>query len=180
MLWYTIITNTSNTIQMKKILIALSLCFMFTGCNLFQTKTDENNVFVDTSNPTFTVGSSTSPTSVPLPQDEDVIRNLFALINEDKVSEAVLSMHPDIISEETAKQTWGVNFNTIDTATVKSIVESDRTNWPTGVHIYEVVVSTQLKNGAQYMGWDDGDNIKWISIKQDGNFWKVSEIATGP
>ena len=167
---------------MKKIIVLLLVCLAFTGCTWFKKKTDNNNIFVDTSNPTFTATSLTtvSSTSVPSPTDEDIIRNFFALIDEDRVSEAVLSMHPDMIGDDTTKQTWGVNFNTIDTATVKSIVESDKNNWPAGVHIYRVVVSTQLKNNAQYMGWDDGDNTKWISVKQDGNLWKVSEIATGP
>lgn len=155
------------------------ICLAFSGCTWFEKKTDETTIFVDTSNPTFTMNGTTS-TAVPLPNDEDVIRNLFALIDEDRVSEAVSDLHTSMIQDESTKQAWGVNFNTIDSVKIMSIAESDKIDWTTAKHIYKVALDIKTKDGAQFMGWENGENIRWIHLAKDGNNWKVTEIATGP
>jgi hypothetical protein len=116
---------------------------------------------------------------VPLPQGEDIVRNLFNLINEGKASDAVNMLTPSTISDDSSKQAWGVQFNAFEKITVKKIE-------PAGENTYEVTLDVKMKPGTEnvqpmpYYGWGNGEFVRWVSLEKDNNVWKVTGIATGP
>lgn len=123
--------------------------------------------------------NSSEKSSVPLARQEDVINAFFNLINEDKVSEVVNMLTLKNIDDEANKQAWGVQFNAIDSISVKSVE-------PIGENAYKVTLDVLMKPGAEkavpmpYYGWGDGEFTRFITLEKSGETWKISEIATGP
>jgi len=132
--------------------------------------------------------TETSPTSAPksfvsLSQGEDIVRNFFNLINEDKISDAVNMLTPNNISDDSNKQAWGVQFNSFEKITVKQI---ELAGEPAEGNTYKVTLDVKMKPGTEtaqpmpYYGWGNGEFIRWVSLEKVNNTWKVSGIATGP
>lgn len=123
--------------------------------------------------------------SVPLPTGEDIVRNFFQLIDEGRVSEAVMAMTKINTENDSTKQAWGVQFNGFESIKVKSIEAYDRDNWTDLQQEYKVNLTVQMKPEAANAvmpnyGFDNGDNIRWITIIKENNLWKIDGIATGP
>lgn len=125
------------------------------------------------------VTAGTEKASVPLPRQEDVINVFFRLIDEDRVIQAVDMLTANNIADEGAKQAWGVQFDAIDSITVKKIE-------PAGEKTFKVTLDVLMKPGAEtavpmpYYGWGDGEATRWVSLEENGDSFKISEIATGP
>lgn len=130
-----------------------------------------------------TTSTSAKGDSVPLPQGEDIVRNFFSLINEDKISEAVNMLTPMNISDDSNKQAWGVQFNAFEKITIKQIKKTDNS---IGENTYRVTLDVKMKPGAEnaqpmpYYGWGDGEFVRWVSLEKIDNVWRVGSIATGP
>jgi len=82
--------------------------------------------------------------------------------------------------DESAKQTWAVNFNTLESISVKSIAEWQKTDWTENIKSYKIIVIAKNKPNPQFRAWEDGENTRWINLIKENNLWKISEIATGP
>jgi len=122
--------------------------------------------------------------SVPLPSEEDTIRSFFRLIDENKVTGAVSMLSEELVSSESAKQAYGVQFNAIEFANVVDINPSDVQAWDENQKQYEVIVDIKMNPDSSnevipYYGWMDGENIRWITLKKENSLWKIDEIATG-
>jgi len=119
---------------------------------------------------------------VPLPSDEDIIRNFVNLIEEGSVDKAVLMMKT---KDETELQTWAVHFAAINSFKVLKIEKASEKSWTDNKHIYKVVLDVWMDpKSAQapipYYGWQNGENTRWITLEKVENVWKIAEIATGP
>ena len=111
-------------------------------------------------------------TSVPLPQKEDIIRSFFGQIDEQKPSEAVLMMSESITSNDSLKQARAVEFNAISSMKVIKFEPTSEVN------VYKVTLSVQLKPGAKLDDWNDGENIRWVTLAEENGLWKIKDIAT--
>ncbi len=123
--------------------------------------------------------SSLENKSVPLPQETDIIRSFFEIINEGRAIDAISMMAPSLVGDDDDKQAWGVQFNAFKSLKVASIERTNRE------HEYKVVLTALIKPEASRApipnyGWDNGTNIRWIILVKSGNLWKISAIATGP
>jgi len=119
---------------------------------------------------------------VPLPSDEDIIRNFVNLIEEGKADKAALMMKT---KDDTELQTWGVHFNAINSFKLLKIEKANEESWSDNKHIYKVVLDVVMNPSSAsapipYYGWQNGENIRWITLEKVGNIWKIAEIATGP
>jgi hypothetical protein len=116
---------------------------------------------------------------VPLPLEKDVIRVFFSLIDGGRVSEAVMMMSPEIIKNDTEKQSWGVMWNAFEEMKVTSIE-------PAGSNVYKVVLETKMKPGSEkimpmpYYGYGDGEFTRWVETEKIDGVWKIKGVATGP
>jgi hypothetical protein len=123
--------------------------------------------------------TSESSNSVPLPQEQDVIRLFFSLISDARIPEAIDMMTPQLVGDDSSKQAWGVQFNSFESIEPISIE-------PAIENTYKVVLQTKMKpNSADakpipYYGWGDGQFTRWVTLSKINGLWKISEIATGP
>jgi len=123
--------------------------------------------------------------SVPLPQETDIINLFFRLIQEHRVSEAVMMINPNIIDDEVTKQAWGVQLNAFESFKLKNIEASMSTYWTENEHIYKVTAEVKMKPEAvnaviPNYGWENGVNIKWVNIGKIDGRWFINGIASGP
>jgi len=119
---------------------------------------------------------------VPLPQDEDIIRNFVALVEEGKADKAALMMK---VKDESELQTWAVHFNAINSFKLLKIEKANEESWTDNKHIYKVVLDVVMNPSSAsapipYYGWQNGENTRWITLEKVGDLWKIAEIATGP
>jgi hypothetical protein len=142
--------------------------------------------------PTQTLTQIQEPTAtvtkpvVPLPQEEDIIRAFFNLVNEKRIPDAIGMMASKSVSDESSKQAWGVQFNSLSGIQVISIEASNKEEWTNTEHIYRVDLTLRVSADSAnapipYYGWNDGQNTRWIPIeKNESGLWKIVGLATGP
>jgi len=117
-------------------------------------------------------GCPLSQNEVPLPTGENVVRTFLELISGKKIPQAVEMLSANASPDETTKQMWGVNFNSIKKLEIKSIERSGNT--------FKVNLILEVNNPGEY-NWENGENLRWISIvKNSSDIWKIDSIATGP
>ncbi len=126
--------------------------------------------------------SPTAKAIVPLPQETDIVRNFFNLIAEKRASDAVSMMS---VTDDSAKQAWAVQFNAITSMKVLTIEPSMPNDWTDTKHTYKVTLDVSMNPTSAnapipYYGWENGQNIRWVSLENVGNLWKIQGIATGP
>lgn len=142
----------------------------------------QNMVILKSSTPTQT---STSQAQVPLPQETDIVHSFFNLIGEHRAADAVSMLAPDQVSNDSQKQAWAVMFNAFQTVSVKSVASSMPEEWSSDRHTYRVTMDVTMKPEAAnaaipYFGYENGTNIRFITLEKVGSLWKVDGIATGP
>ncbi|OGG02722.1 hypothetical protein A2W14_02215 [Candidatus Gottesmanbacteria bacterium RBG_16_37_8] len=122
---------------------------------------------------------------VPTIREEDIIRSFFALIDQDHPSDAISMMTPALVGDEKSKQTWGVHFDAIENISITLIEPSMQEEWTDNEHIYKITLEVTMKPESAFApipnyGWDNGSNIRWLSIEKISSLWKITGIATGP
>jgi hypothetical protein len=163
---------------MKKIILVLLTSILLSACNNKSTVTTSTS----TLSPTLSI---TEQKSVPLPSEEDIIRSFFNLIDESKPSDAVMTMTSSITENDSQKQAWAVQFNAISLIKVLTIEASMPEEWTDLEHSYKVNLEVKMNPDSAsasipYYGWDNGENIRWVTIVKEDNLWKIKNIATGP
>ncbi len=111
---------------------------------------------------------------VPLPSNEDIVRNFFNLIGENKIQEALAMMD----ANEDTKQGWGVNFNLIKSLKIESIEPAFQEEWTDSRVTYKIVLDVQAKE--EMYGWSNGENYRWVTLEKTGDKWLVHELANNP
>jgi hypothetical protein len=134
-------------------------------------------------NPHGEVIQTTSPDiekvqEVPPMLEEDVITLFFTFINDKRIPEAVEMLSYSAVPDDSAKQAWGVQFNAFEKVTINKLEK--QTNGQ-----YKVSLNVQMKPESvdaliPYYGFENGDNIRWITLTKEAGLWKITEIATGP
>jgi len=122
---------------------------------------------------------------VPLPQEKDIINNFFTLIDEGKVSDAVMMMPSIITSDDSTKQAFGVQFSAMKSVKVIKIEESMKEDWTETRHQYMVTLDVVMDPSSAggpipYYGFKKGENVRFVGLVKEGNQWKVKGMATGP
>ena len=129
--------------------------------------------------------SVASQTSVSLPLETDIIRTFFNLIAERRVSDAVSMMSESINKNDNQKQLWGVQLNAMKSVKIISIDSSLPEEWSTTRHTYKVTMNVTMdpnsaNNHIPFYGYENGTNIRWVTLIKEENIWKIESIATGP
>jgi hypothetical protein len=128
---------------------------------------------------------NTPENTVPLPQEEDIVRNFFSLIEERKPSEAVSMMSSSITGNDSTKQAWAVQYNAIQSVKVLNIEPAMPEEWTGDKHTYKLTLEVKVNPDSAnapipYYGWENGSNIRWVTIIKENNLWKIQGLATGP
>lgn len=94
-------------------------------------------------------------------------------------------MTKSITENNSEKQAWEVQFNAISLIKVLTIEPSLPEEWTDLEHSYKVTLDLKMNPDSStvpipYYGWDDGENIRWVTIVKENNLWKIKGIGTGP
>ena len=121
-----------------------------------------------------------APLTGSAPMGENTVRLFFNLINEQRIFDAVQMLDGQLVPDHAAAQAWAANFNTIAAVRVTRLQPWERAGWSDDGQKYKVFLHIERKSHAPYYGWEDGLNIRWLTIQCQGSLWKIREIATGP
>ena len=111
------------------------------------------------------------------PSEEDAIILFFGLINEHRIPEAVNMLTPELTENDAQKQAWGVMFNAFRSVTIKKI-QLD------GNSLYRVDLEVEMRPESEeaaipYYGYEQGENVRWITLEKANDLYKIGGIATG-
>jgi len=180
---------------MKKIIIAVVLVFiLIAGIVVYLSLNREKpcancmkskNSNLETKKPAIEITNEPTENSVPFPQEEDIVRSFFALIEEKRPSDAVSMMSETVTNNDPQKQAWAVQFNAISSIKVIKIEPSMPEVWTNSEHTYKLILDVKMNPDSAntpipYYGWDSGENIRWVTIVKENNLWKIKGLATGP
>ena len=93
--------------------------------------------------------------------EKTTIESFFSAINQHKPSDAVAMLVSSLTADDSNKQAWGAQFNAFQSVTVTAMEGASAVPVP-------------------YYGWDNGSNIRWITLERVAGAWKIAGIATGP
>jgi len=152
--------------------------FFLVGKFLNKKNTNEPEVL---NSPVLTAVSSPSPEiSISLPSKEDIVRTFCELIDEGRISDAVLMMD---LKDDAERQSWAVSLNNFSSFKLVGIEES---KVDASGNSFEVDIDVSLKKNLTDLpipnyGWVEGINKRWISLKEvEDSKYNIAEIATGP
>ncbi len=174
---------------MGNLVIGIVLIFIFIfGFAVMNSQKQISNPPVSSTKTTVSVIPTLSSTqgTVPLPTDTDIIRSFFSLISSRRASDAVGLMSESITQDDSAKQAWGVQLNAMKSVKIVDISPPTPSEWKKDEkHVYkvtlEVLMDPSSKNAPiPYYGWENGTNIRWITMDKPGKMWKIKGIGTGP
>lgn len=149
-------------------------------------KVPEQTMQQETNNNVEKTQEVTESEKIPLPQEEDIVRLFFNLIEEGRIPEAVAMMDNVAVPNDSAKQAWGMQLNIFSSIAVKSTEPSNIGNGTQDQKTYKVVLDAKIKPGSEKAvipnyGWENGENIRWVSLKKNSEgMWKILGIGTGP
>jgi hypothetical protein len=173
----------------KKTTLVLGLAltfFVLPGCN-----NPPAEVKIEKPQETLAVNQNLNQNSNPdqggvaLPSDISIIHTFFELMNEQRAADAVSMMTPTALGDESQKQAWGLQFNAFQQISAEKIDPSMKEEWTETQHSYKVTLNVQLKPEAAKAlipnyGFENGTNIRWVTLEKIDNLWKVGGIGTGP
>jgi len=128
---------------------------------------------------------STTQGTVPLPQATDIIRSFFSLIEARRISDAVGMMSDAITRDDSTKQAWGVQLNAIKSVKIIDITPSVLEERKDTKRTYKVTLDIVMDPSSAsapipYYGYENGTNIRWITLEKPRKMWQIMGLATGP
>jgi len=123
---------------------------------------------------------------VPLPAGADVISLFWQLVNEHHIPEAIDMMSPNLITDDSVKQAYGVQFNHIKFVNVMAVEPYNIDTWTNDSQMYKTTLEIYVSSDASsapipYYGFTDNPNIRFISLSlDDTGKWQIEQIGTGP
>lgn len=110
----------------------------------------------------------------------DVVEFFSFIIKGDPVW-SVRQLSSSLCPDEASGQMWLTNFESIDSLEVVSIEPNRLAEWTAEWENYKVTLKISTKATPDQFGWENGQNVRWISIiPQGAGAWKVDEIAANP
>lgn len=94
-----------------------------------------------------------------------------------KISEALKMMD----ANDSTKQMWQTNFNTIQNLKMNKIEEAFKEEWTSTRQTFKVELQVKVSPAGEQLGWTNGKNFRWITLEKNvGNEWLIHEIANNP
>lgn len=107
---------------------------------------------------------------------EQVVRDFLNALTSKDIPKALGMMD----ANENTKQGWGVNFNTIKSLEIKSMEEAFKEEWTPTRQTFKATLKVQVTEQGQQVGWENGDNFRWITVEKNNNVWQIHELANNP
>jgi hypothetical protein len=107
---------------------------------------------------------------------EQVVRTFLEALSAKDIQKALGMMDAD----NDTKQAWGVNFNTIKSLEIKKIEEIYKEDWTPTRQSFKATLNVQVTDAGLQIGWENGENFRWITVEKNSNGWQVHELANNP
>lgn len=107
-----------------------------------------------------------------------IIEKFFSLVDSGDISSAITLLDSEALGDSASQEMWKNSLSCINSAEIKSIDESNKSDWPEDFEQYKVIVSVQVDSSGQTL-WSTGQETRWISLIKVNSQWKIQEIATG-
>jgi len=123
--------------------------------------------------------------AVPLPQETDIIRTFFNLIDQGEAAKAVDMMSRGNTDNDSTRQAWGVQFAAFDAVKVITLEPFHKESWTEKEHLYRTILEVAMNPASAvaaipYFGYDNGENTRWVQLVRENNLWKIGNLSTGP
>jgi len=97
-------------------------------------------------------------------------------LKENKFSDAVAMMD----ASDQTKQMWLTNFQTIKSLKVKKVEEAFKDEWTQQRQTFKFTLEVSVTDAGEQLGWENGTNVRWITLQKTGDQWLVHELANNP
>ena len=109
------------------------------------------------------------------------LRKFFSYISQGDPVWAVRQLEYSLSPDEATAQIWLANFQSLKSLEVVSIEQANLEQWTDQWESYKVTVNITTDETPDKYGWENGENIRWISlVPQGAGEWKIASIATSP
>jgi hypothetical protein len=121
-----------------------------------------------------------------VPDGKSKVEQFLASVSAGKASDAVMMMTSATTGNDANKQAMAVQFNIFSKFVVKSVEPIIQEDWTQTSQEYKVTVDVAVKPGAAAgapipnYGWENGTNVRFVTLEKVGSDWKIQGIATGP
>jgi len=113
-------------------------------------------------------------------REKNAIYLFFQSINNRKVDQAIGMMTGELAGNSQMRQMWRTNFESLNSLRVIHIFSPEPSKEKDKPVSYKVTLYAEPKPDAGYVGWEPGENLRWLRVSQSGDTCKIAEIATSP
>ncbi len=106
----------------------------------------------------------------------EVVRKFFDYLSEKNVDEALKMMD----ANADTKQGWGVNFNTIQALKIKNMEPVYEEEWTSVRQVFKADLEIKSTDAGEQYGWNQGINMRWVTVEKNGDTWLIHELANNP
>ena len=85
-----------------------------------------------------------------------------------------------MLTQENTKTMWKTTFKTMKSLSVKKTEPYMVDDWNAALQIFKVTLDVQVTPEGQQYGWNNGANIRFVTIRKNLNRWQVAEISNNP
>jgi len=107
---------------------------------------------------------------------KQTVQTFLENIGNGKISEALDMMD----ANDNTKAGWWQNFNTLESLKIKSLEPNMQEEWTNDRQLYKAILDVKLKSGEGGLGWENGENYRWVSVQKTGDKWFIHELANNP
>ena len=116
-----------------------------------------------------TLSNDVPPT--PYPNRASLILNFFSQLSTGHLDTALRYL------PETNREMWRPNLASIQALAISDIKVFDPNNWTANQQQYKVVVNVTPSGDGNTYCWENGDNIRYITIQNIDGQWKIVNIS---
>ena len=113
-------------------------------------------------------------------KEENFIYDFFEAVDQKNFKQVFSMMDENFAGDKNMQEMWKANFSSLEKIKVIRVYPEEEQKWPNHQPLYEVNIYTISKPGSPYCGWDEGRNIRWITVATEEDNLKIVSIATGP
>lgn len=118
--------------------------------------------------------------AVPQPTDPYVIRHFFELADEGKVNESLDLMIGAMAQDDDYQKILEISLDNFYYVKVRTLDQFRPDLWTENKHKYILRLDVQLNDPNLPTGWQNGENVRYVTVSKIGDQWKISEINAAP
>ncbi len=112
---------------------------------------------------------------------QDDLMAFFNYIATGDYAAAARQMAYEAAPNDTMRQMWLENFQSLKSLKVVSVEQAYVENWTGEWECFKVTLDVTTSAPPDKYGWENGRNTRWVSlIPQGAGYWKITELSANP